>query len=113
MHWLVWTMKLLSAGGFFYYGLCLLFSRHMETEFQRYGLSQYRQLTGGLQLAGSLGLIAGFYWPLLTSLASLGLATLMALGLFVRVKVQDPLWQMLPAVFFLIVNALIFFASTR
>jgi hypothetical protein len=81
----------------------------MRIEFERYGLSQFRRLTGVLQILGSVGLILGLYAPTLMTLASLGLAMLMALGILVRIRVKDPVVQMLPAFLLLIVNSIIFF----
>jgi hypothetical protein len=112
MQRLLWASELFSSGAFLYYGSSLLFSKHMEIEFERYGLSQYRRLTGGFQLAGSIGLIAGFFVPHLTSFASLGLAVLMALGVLVRTRVKDPFLQTVPALVLLLLNALIFFGAT-
>ena len=102
-------LSLISSSCFFYYGLALLFSQHMRVEFERYGLSQFRRLTGVLQILGSVGLIIGLYVPTLMTLASLGLAMLMALGVLVRIRVKDPVVQMLPAFLLLLVNSIIFF----
>ena len=83
----------------------------MVAEFERYGLSRYRHLVGCLQLAGSLALIFGAYLPLLGTIAALGLAALMGLGVVARVKARDPILEMLPAIFLLTLNAFIVFAS--
>lgn len=101
----------LSAACFFYYGLKLLLSQDMVAEFERYGLTKFRRLVGWLQLAGCFGLVIGAYFPLLTTAASLGLASLMALGVFARIRVHDTIIDMLPAIVLFAVNALVFLRS--
>ena len=83
----------------------------MVAEFKRYGLSRFRRLVGWLQFAGSIGLVASAYLPPLATLAALGLALLMALGVAARVKAGDSLLEMFPAIFLLVLNAFISFAS--
>ena len=112
MQSIIWSASVFSSLCFLYYGLSLLLSQHMAIEFKRYGLSRYRRLTGVLQLTGSIGLIAGVYLPLLSTLASLGLVALMALGISARVRVRDSVWQMVPAILLLVLNTLIFLAAT-
>ena len=99
--------KALSIVAFLGYGLTCLFSEHMTAEFERYGLARLRKLTGGLEVAGALGLLAGYLVPALVLVASGGLCVLMALGVAARIRVRDPLQAMLPALFFLAVNAFI------
>ena len=35
----------------------------MKRDFERFGLSHLRVLTGSLEVLGALGLMAGFWWP--------------------------------------------------
>jgi hypothetical protein len=83
----------------------------MSNEFHRYGLARFRVFTGILQIAGSMGLILGFFVPYFTILASAGLATLMFLGVLVRCFIRDPLVAIFPAFFFCCLNAFIFWYS--
>lgn len=96
--------KLLSISAFLFYGFHCLFSDGMVAEFERFGLGRFRRLTGGLEILGALGLLAGYAWMPLDSTASGGLVLLMLLGLATRVRVRDPLKALLPAVFLLLVN---------
>ena len=93
---------------FLYYGLSCLFSDGMMAEFRRFGLSRFRRLTGSLEVMGALGLLAGFLVPIFTLLASAGLALLMLLGVFTRVRVGDSALETLPAVILLGMNVFIF-----
>jgi hypothetical protein len=104
-------LKIFNALCFYGYGLSCLFSEKMKSEFIRYGLPQHRTLTGFLQVAGSTGLLVGFYFEPLTLASSLGLALLMFLGLGVRIKIRDPFLLVLPAFVFMCLNFYIFVMS--
>ena len=98
----------ISATLFASYGLYALFSERMVAEFKRYGLAPFRVLTGGLQLAASLGIIVGhFYRPLLLISAG-GLTVMMFLAVITRVRIKDPLSAALPAFALGVLNCFIF-----
>lgn len=70
----------------------------MKLEFKRYGLENYRILTGILQLIGGTSLIFGFYFSnLLIAIAAIGLFLLMTAGFAVRLKIKDGPLQSAPA----------------
>ena len=69
----------------------------MVYEFQRYGIPQYRHLTGILQLSAALGLLAGHIQPWMAQVAAGGLALQMACGLIVRFRIGDCWYQCVPA----------------
>ncbi len=102
--------KVLSIVLFLYYGAGCLFSSAMVNEFERFGLSRFRRLTGALELLGSLGLLVGYALPALVIVSSTGLALLMIVGLAARIRVKDSVLQMLPALFLLLVNLFIVLA---
>ena len=81
----------------------------MVDDFERFGLSQYRRLTGGLEVLGGVGLLTGLLWTPLLVVSAVGLSVLMLLGVFVRVRVRDPWVQVLPALLLLLLN--LFLAS--
>ena len=99
--------NVISIGLFLYYGLLCLFADGMVEEFERYGLSRFRRVTGGLEVLGAAGLLAGYLLPVLSVLSAGGLALLMLLGLAVRVKVGDSPLEMVPAAFLLLVTTFI------
>lgn len=105
--------KVVSIALFLYYGFGCLFSRAMIREFDRFGLSRFRRLTGGLELLGGLGLLAGYVFPVLVVVSSTGLSVLMLLGLAARIRVQDSLLQMMPALILLLVNLFIVVVHLR
>ena len=99
------TLILFSALSFLGYGLGCFFSAYQKAEFQRYQLSNRRNLVGALQCAAALGLIAGLWLPWLGQAAAGGLALMMVVALGVRMRIKDSLVQMLPALGYFGLNA--------
>lgn len=78
------------------------------TEFIRYQLPHLRVITGLLQIAGSLGIIAGhFYRPILL-LSAGGLAAMMFIALLTRFRIRDPLYLAIPSFSMCVLNLFIF-----
>ena len=80
----------------------------MQAEFERYGLTKFRRLTGSLEIAGALGQLMGFFNPKLQAFSSLGLALLMCMGVVTRVRIKDPFIHWLPAIILGLINFFIF-----
>ena len=97
----------ISAAAFLFYGLACLFSSKLIAEFERYRLARWRVLVGSLEVAGALGLIAGWWFPPLQIAAAAGLFALMICGLWARWRIRDPWYAMLPAFVLALVNLLI------
>lgn len=100
-------LRVFSILCFIVAGISCLRSPHMEREFERYGLSRFRRLTGSLQLTGAAGLIIGFFYSDLTSLAASGLSLLMLMGVAARLRVRDSLLQVTPAALLSISNLIL------
>jgi hypothetical protein len=98
---------ILSIGLFLGYGVACLFANGMVTEFERFGLSRFRRLTGSLEVLGALGLLIGYAVPWLQLLSAVGLAMLMLLGVATRIRVRDSLFETVPAGALFLVNAFI------
>lgn len=96
---------------FLYYGAVCLFSFKMQAEFERYGLSKFRKLTGLLEMAGALGQLIGFGFKPLQSFSSLGLALLMGMGVFTRMRIKDPFLSWIPALVLGGINIYLFMVS--
>ena len=94
----------ISAAAFLFYGLACLFSAKLVAEFERYRLARWRVVVGGLEVAGALGLIAGWWFPPLQTAAAAGLFALMICGLWARWRIRDPWYVMLPAFVLAVVN---------
>jgi hypothetical protein len=94
----------ISAVAFLFYGLACLFSAKLVAEFERYRLARWRVMVGGLEVAGALGLIAGWWFPPLQTAAAAGLFALMICGLWARWRIRDPWYVMLPAFVLAVVN---------
>lgn len=95
-----------------YGGLCLS-SLYMQSEFKRFGLEQFRTLTGLLEVLGGVGLLVGLKWPPALWLASGGLSLLMLAGLVVRIRIGDGLLLCLPALALMLLNAYILLESLK
>jgi len=98
-------LELVSGLSFLSYGLLCVFSGHMISEFERYGLIRFRLLVGVLEVLGGLGILMGTQWPPLLLVSAAGLTLLMALGVAVRIRVGDRWIEMLPAAALFLVNA--------
>lgn len=96
-----------SAAAFLFYGLACLLSSKLVAEFDRYGLARFRVLVGSLEVAGALGLIAGWWLPPLQTAAAAGLCALMLCGLWARWRIRDPWYAMLPAFVLAVMNLVI------
>jgi uncharacterized membrane protein YphA (DoxX/SURF4 family) len=104
------TLIILLAITFIAYGLLCLFTDHMKIEFQRYGLSHLRKLTGIIEFLGGAGLLVGLTYTPLLILSTSGLGLLMLLGVLVRLKSKDPLIQILPAFILMLISIKILFS---
>ncbi|NNE69325.1 MAG: hypothetical protein HKN29_03050 [Rhodothermales bacterium] len=101
---LVVLATVLSGLVFLYYGLAVFFSEAMLVEFERFGLSKFRRLTGALEILGGAGLLVGLAFPFLTVFAAGGLTLLMALGVITRIRVGDSLVETAPAFILMVLN---------
>ena len=76
----------------------------MRGEFERFGMAKFRIVTGILEILGAVGTLLGIFWAPLFIFSTLGLGTLMLLGVVTRIRVKDPVLQMLPALTLMIMN---------
>jgi hypothetical protein len=104
---------LLSSFSFLFYGISYFISPHMKNEFIRFKLEKLGLFTIILEILGALGLLVGLWYKPLLLFSSGGLGLLMLLGLLVRIKLKDSLWISLPALFYMGLNAYIFFEAIK
>lgn len=83
----------------------------MKSEFIRFGLSKFGTLTAILEILGALGLLVGLIINQILILSSGGLALLMLFGVLARLRINDGFFAIFPALFFLGLNAYIFFQA--
>ncbi len=108
---LLTILIVISSLSFIGYGIAYFKSPQMKSEFNHFGLAKAGTLTAVLELMGAVGLLVGIKFPLILLISSGGLALLMFLGVVIRIKIKDSFWTTLPALFFMILNAYIFFMS--
>lgn len=97
----------LSGFAFIFYGALCLTTNHMKTEFRRWGMENFRTLTGVLEVLGGAGLLVGLKYPGILILASGGLAVLMLMGMIIRLRSKDRLLEILPAMSLMLINTYI------
>ena len=103
----------ISIVAFAWYGLGCFFSKEMILEFERYRVPQMRTLTGALQIAGSLGMLAGYLYLPLLRLSAAGFAVMMLLAVVTRFRIRDPLYAAIPAFSLFALNTFILVASLK
>ena len=101
----------ISSFSFIIYGIAYFTSTNMKSEFKRFGLEKLGTLTAVLELLGAFGLLVGLRFHPLLLISAGGLAFLMLLGVAVRIKMKDSVLISLPATFYMLLNAYIFFLS--
>jgi len=81
----------------------------MKGEFERFNLEKFGLLVIILEILGSIGLLLGLLFTPILLLSSGGLALLMLIGLIVRIKTKDGILITLPAIFYMLLNSVIFY----
>ena len=103
---MILTLTILNSIAFLIYGFLCIFTKHMVEEFKEFGLSQFRTLTGVLEICGAAGSLVGYFWSShLYIFSTSGLTLLMLLGVYTRVKIKQPLKQSFQALSLLLLNA--------
>ena len=103
------VLSIISGISFVFFGLACFLSDFFINEFFRYGLSEFRVLVGILELLGGVGCIIGVFNNKILLIASFGLSILMIMGVIVRIKINDTIYQTVPAIFYFLLNGFIFF----
>jgi uncharacterized membrane protein YphA (DoxX/SURF4 family) len=101
------VLALVSGSSFLYYGGKVLVDHGSREEFERYGVPAVRRLVGVLEVLGGTGVILGLAVAPLGALAAAGLATLMILGVIVRIRIHDAPRLMVPAATLAVLNAVL------
>ncbi|MDG1264176.1 MAG: hypothetical protein P8N57_06235 [Flavobacteriaceae bacterium] len=105
---IIHALSYFSGISFLGFGVGCFLSENMEKEFIRYGLSNYRKVTGFFQILGGLGLLNLSFSDFLWGISSFGLCVLMFLGFAVRIKIKDGLIRAFPSFFYMALNGFIF-----
>ena len=104
MHWLLWIIEGLLAAAFVMAG----WSKVSGSEMQRKAFTERSQslgfmyLVGTLEAVGALGLVAGYWVPILAVLAAAGLTIIMIGAVFTHLRMRDPLSRAMPALVLLV-----------
>lgn len=96
---------ILDSVFFVFYGIHCFISKKLASDFKRFKLpDSQRILTGMLQLFASVGLLIGFYIPIIGLLAAGGLGLMMLVAFIYRVKMHDSAVETAPSVLFMVLN---------
>ena len=102
---------LLSSLSFIFYAISYFVGTNMKNEFKRFNLEKLGLLVIILEILGALGLLVGMWYKPLLIFSAAGLALLMLLGVIVRFNLKDSLWITIPALFYMCLNAFIFYLA--
>tara|TARA_B100000941_G_C28490774_1_gene547816 strand:- start:1405 stop:1749 length:345 start_codon:yes stop_codon:yes gene_type:complete len=103
---------LFSALSFIIYGYSSFNSKRMISEYSRWGFSDKRKIIGFFQFLGGIGLIIGIKFQFLLPIISLSFITMMVFAIIVRIKINDSIIEILPAITYLFLNIIIFYKSS-
>ena len=109
MNYLLIACVLISSLSFIGYAVSYFISPNMKKEFERFDLKGFGIYVIILEILGSVGLLVGLFYQTLLLLSSAGLAVLMFFGVLTRIKTKDSLLISTPALFFMFLNAFIFY----
>jgi len=105
------VLVLFSGISFLAYGLACFVSPYIKREFIRYGMDSRRPLVGALQIGAAVGLLGGLSQPWMGCAAAIGLAAMMLVAVWVRIRIKDSLRQITPALCYLLLNAYLGWAA--
>tara|TARA_S200000501_G_C20849324_1_gene755020 strand:- start:1207 stop:1542 length:336 start_codon:yes stop_codon:yes gene_type:complete len=108
----VYTLIIIFSGlSFILYGINSFVSAKMISEYNRWGLENKRKLIGGFQLICGLGIITGLKFSFVLIPSSLILIIMMVVAVYVRIKINDNISEILPALAYLLLGLLILQSS--
>lgn len=96
---------------FIIYGINSFTSNRMVNEYQRWGFGKYRKIIGVSQILCGGGLLIGIKFLIILQFASLSLAIMMSLAILVRIKINDNISEILPAISYLVLSILILMSN--
>ncbi|MBC7555632.1 MAG: hypothetical protein H7195_01580 [Chryseobacterium sp.] len=109
MNYIFILCVIISSFSFLAYSISYFVSPDMKNEFKRLNVGKLGLLVIILEILGAFGLLLGLMFKPLLLLSSGGLSLLMFLGLLIRINTKDGLLISLPATFYMILNAYIFY----
>jgi uncharacterized membrane protein YphA (DoxX/SURF4 family) len=112
MHWLVFIVEGLLAAAFLMAGWTKVSGSEMQrkafAESYHYPLG-LMYFIGAMEVLGGLGLLVGYWAPILAVLAAAGLTIIMVGAVATHLRLRDTASHMLPALVLLVLVLLVFF----
>ena len=100
-----------SALSFIFYSINSVYSQRLIKEFERWGYAKFRYLIASFQFLAGIGFIIGMYFTSLITIVSFLLTVMMFVAIYVRIKIKDNFIQIFPAIFYTLLNLIIFYNS--
>ena len=100
-----------TAISFIAYGINSYISNRMILEFKRWGLEKRRKEIGFFQLACGLGILIGLKLNSILIVSSVILIIMMLVAIYVRIKIKDNIYEIIPALTYLILGIIILWHS--
>jgi len=94
---------------FVVYGINSFISKRMIREFKRWGLEDKRKTIGVCQCIGGLGLLVGFEFDIAVILSAFFIITMMLVAILVRIQIRDNISDILPAIAYVLLCAIILY----
>mgnify|MGYP001200131297 CR=1 FL=1 len=94
---------------FLLYGFSALLSKNMKAEFERWGFQKYRLLISCTQLLCGFCLLLSFIYQFLLIYSTSILFIMMLGAVFVRIRIKDSFLEILPALIYLFLNAIMIY----
>jgi hypothetical protein len=94
---------------FMAYGINSFISQRMISEFKRWGLADKRKIIGLCQFLGGLGILLGFVIDWAMTLSTVFIILMMMVAVAVRIQIKDNISDILPAISYIVLCALILY----
>lgn len=104
------TIIIIFTGiSFMAYGINSFISKRMIREFKRWGLENNRKTISVCQFVGGLGLLIGFEFNLAGVISAIFVISMMSVAIIVRIRIKDNISDILPAIAYLLLSAMILY----
>lgn len=94
---------------FIAYGINSFVSKRMISEFKRWGLEDKRKAIGGCQCIGGFGLLLGFEFNIAITISAVFIIIMMLVAILVRIQIRDNISDILPAIAYVLLCAIILY----
>ena len=106
---LITIVSLFTGISFIAYGINSFISKRMIREFKRWGLADKRKIIGVCQCIGGVGILIGLTISLASIISALFIIIMMLVAILVRIQIRDNISDILPAISYILLCAMIIY----